>query len=310
MVRVNDGVAHYSGLQSCGSVWACPACAAKIRQARADELESAIDQWLARGGGVEFVTFTIPHGERDALADTFDLLADAWRKGVLGGRGFALDRRVWGIPAWVRTVEVTLGPNGWHPHIHALLFTDRPWTPRQRAMRGAALFARWSRFVHRATGQACSRQAFRIVGAAEGAGRYIAKVQESDSWRLGLELTRSDLKTGRRGSVTPFELVEAAHDGEAWALARWWEWEQVTRGRRMMTWSRGGRTTVGLLEEAPTDEELAEEEVGGELVLSLNPSSWARIAQKPGAEAGLLNAVEDGGLYAAGVWLLELRAGP
>lgn len=311
IVKMQDGVGHFSGLQSCGSVWSCPACAAKIRQGRAVELEEAIGNWLAGGGGVEFVTLTVPHGARDELQGVFDLVADGWRKGVLSGRRFRSDRVAWGVPAWVRTVEVTLGQHGWHPHIHALLFTSKPWTPRQRALRGNVLFARWSSFVHRTTGRACSRDAFRIVGGALGAGAYITKVQESDAWRLGMEFTRGDLKTGRVQSLTPFELIAPAADGEAWAMHRWWEWEQVTRGRRCMSWSQGGRQVLGLDADEPTDQELVELEVGGDEVLNIPGEVWAKVVAIVGGEAGLLAAVEEGGPGAGSRFVsLLLRPAP
>ena len=45
-------------------------------------------------------------------------------------------------------------------------------------------------------------------------------------------------------------------------MARWWEWEEATEGRRQLTWStRSARPAqlAGLGREA-TDEEIAEEE--------------------------------------------------
>lgn len=270
------------------------------------ELEGAVASWLAGGGGIEFVTLTVPHGDMDRLQDTFDLVTNGWRKGVLSGRRFRSDRIAWGIPAWVRTVEVTLGANGWHPHIHALLFTTRPWTSRQRAMRGNALFERWSAFVRRETGRSCSRDAFHMVGGALGAGSYITKVQESAAWRLGMEFTRGDLKTGRVRSLTPFELIAPAADGEAWALHRWWEWERVTRGRRCMSWSQGGRQALGLDADEPTDEELAQLEVGGEDVLTIPGEVFAEVTRVAGAEAGLLAVIEREGAGAGSRFIAEL----
>lgn len=265
--------------------------------------------WLARGGGVEFVTFTVPHGVGDDLGELFDLVADGWRKGLLSGRWAQEVRASWKIPAWVRTIEVTYGANGWHPHIHALLFTAKPWTGRQRAMRGARMFDRWATYVRNARGVECSRQAFRIVGGRAGAGQYMAKLQEGSRWSLGTEFTRGDLKTGRGGSCTPFELIGPAHDGEAWALRRWWEWEEVTRGRRCMSWSVGGRQVLGL-DDDRTDEELAAEEVGGEDVCSLEPEVWARVRRTPGTDAALLDAAERAGALGVGQVLADLRAGP
>lgn len=303
--KTGDGVSHYSGLQSCGSVWSCPACAAKIRQERADELEAGIAAWIAQGGGVEFVTLTVPHRMGDELRPTFSLVLDGWRKGLLGGRWGQEWRRAMGVSHWVRTVEVTHGAHGWHPHIHALLFTAQPWTGRQRATRGQALFDRWAGWVARAGGGRCSRAAFRIEGGQAGAGAYLTKLQDSHR-RVGMELTRQDLKHGRRGSETPFELIERAHNGEADALALWWEWEQASSGRRCLTWSRGGHAAiVGTVER--TDQEIAEAEVGGDVVEVIPGALWALVAAVPGADAALLSASERGD---AGQFLADLRAGP
>src|SRR4051812_33179704 len=37
LVRIKGDVHHYAGMSTCGSGWACPVCAAKIRYHRADE---------------------------------------------------------------------------------------------------------------------------------------------------------------------------------------------------------------------------------------------------------------------------------
>lgn len=310
LIRLNDGVAHYSGLQTCGSVWSCPSCAAKIRQSRADELETAIESWLANGGGIEFVTLTVPHGLGDDLGQLFDLVADGWRKGLLSGRWAKGIRRSWKIPAWVRTIEVTYGKHGWHPHIHALLFTKTPWDGRQRAARGRRLFDKWADFVRKTRGVECSADAFRIVGGGAGAGAYIAKLQEGSRWSLGVEFMRGDLKTARGSSVTPFEFIAPAHDGEAWALHRWWEWEEVTRGRRCMSWSVGARKVLGLVEDEQTDDELAAEEIGGTIVCGLTGEAWARVRRTPGTDAALLDAAERSGALGVGRFLADLDEPP
>lgn len=295
------GTCFYSGLQSCGSVWSCPVCASKIRQRRADDLAAAVTRWVARGGGVEFVTLTIPHQLHQALAETFEVVSQGWRQGIVAGGAWMADRRAWGVEHWVRTVEVTYGAHGWHPHLHVLLFTDRPWTPRQRALRGAALFARWARWVERAGGGRCSRAAFRIEsGEHPGAlGRYLAKLQGDGTGdaggpaSIGMEFTRADLKRGRAGSLAPMQLIEGCANGGARALYLWWEWEEVTRGRRCMTWSRGAHAAlVGEVE--VSDEEIAAEEVPGEVVAQLDADTWRQVAAWPGRDAALLARYEEG----------------
>ena len=54
------GTAHYSGLQTCGSVWSCPICAAKITERRRLEVQDAINQHRQAGDEVQLLTLTTP----------------------------------------------------------------------------------------------------------------------------------------------------------------------------------------------------------------------------------------------------------
>ena len=107
------------GLQTCGSVWTCPVCAAKIAERRRVELLDAMEMHKAQGGAVSLLTLTTPHQRGDNLAV---LLAQQGKALV----GFLKDRAVVAVFAemgWigqVRALEVTHGRrsdrnNGWHP---------------------------------------------------------------------------------------------------------------------------------------------------------------------------------------------------
>ena len=71
-VQVWKSKAHhttsYGGLQTCGSVWACPVCAAKIAERRRVELLDAMEMHKAQGGVVSLLTLTTPHQRGDNLA--------------------------------------------------------------------------------------------------------------------------------------------------------------------------------------------------------------------------------------------------
>ncbi|MEU8886111.1 hypothetical protein [Streptomyces hydrogenans] len=67
-VHIGEGSARFAGLQSCHSVWACPICQARIRAARAVELERAALAWLKAGHGLYMATLTVPHWEHVRLA--------------------------------------------------------------------------------------------------------------------------------------------------------------------------------------------------------------------------------------------------
>ena len=57
------------------------------------------------------------------------------------------------------------------------------------------------------------------------------------------EVTGGHRKEGRpRGGRTPMQLLaDAVETYEESALARWWEWEAASDGRRQLTWSTGRR---------------------------------------------------------------------
>jgi integrase len=64
--------AGYSGLASCGSVWACPQCAAKIATRRADELSKVMRAVDEAGGSAFLLTLTMRHERGDRLGLTRD----------------------------------------------------------------------------------------------------------------------------------------------------------------------------------------------------------------------------------------------
>jgi hypothetical protein len=75
---------------------------------------------------------------------------------------------------------------------------------------------------------------FDVVTTGETAGAYICKLQ--DGRGVGSEVARGDLKSGRLGSVTPFEILDYfERTGDAAAADLWAEWEQATHGRRALT---------------------------------------------------------------------------
>jgi len=65
---LTHGTATYRGLQTCGSVWTCPVCAAKIAERRRGELVQAMELHKSQGGFVSLLTLTTPHQRGDDLA--------------------------------------------------------------------------------------------------------------------------------------------------------------------------------------------------------------------------------------------------
>jgi hypothetical protein len=122
-----DGVAaaRFGGLLRCSSIWACAMCSASIRNRRAVEVKEAAMAHLRAGGGLAMVTLTVRHHAGLALDPLWNTVAGAFRQLQSGAKTLA-DQA--GIVGYVRAIEVTHGRHGWHPHVHALLFTETPWT--------------------------------------------------------------------------------------------------------------------------------------------------------------------------------------
>jgi len=129
--------AKWRGVLFCGRIWTCPVCSAKKRAMRA----LAVDDALRAGEGRwQMVTLTIRHQRGQTMSKTFDVLRKAWRKLKMGG---AVQRIMHErVTASIRAWEVTLGPNGWHPHVHCLWRTSE-WDAHDQA----TLLARWRECV-------------------------------------------------------------------------------------------------------------------------------------------------------------------
>jgi hypothetical protein len=251
-----DGAAVVSGAAVCGCR-SCPVCGPQIQAGRRDELSAAIASARSRGWQLRFGTFTIRHGLRDRLAETLDVVLKCF-SALTSGRFYSDLREHFGIRGLVRVIECKHGcEHGWHPHVHVIWFFD---PARAAQAPDAALFdqlrGRWAQ-VTRAAGYGASNrgQDWRDVTDREVdqlAGYFTKEGADPLAW----ELTATDTKT-RGDSLTPAELLRYAAAGDDSCRALFREFEQSTKGRRLISW------TPGLLRElrqsAPADDqELAE----------------------------------------------------
>lgn len=304
VMNTGTGVAHWSGFCFCGSIWACPVCSAKIRASRADEIARAVAGHIVNGGNAWMITLTARHKKWHDLEPLFDAVAKGFRKIISGApwagapkRGVRGEKHRLGVRGYIRSMEVTYGTrNGWHPHLHIVLLTQN-----ETADALMAAMARWDAVWRREMkkkGFEPSKEHgthWAHVKGGEQAGEYIAKVQEGKG-HLGHEMARGDLKQGRLGTLAPFELLTYFRKtGDLDVVPVWHEYEQGTYNRRAITWSRGLRKE--LLEDEPekTDEEVAEEEVGGD-VWAIFPAETLHVIRRvPGLRARLLDIAENGG---------------
>ena len=317
--RKREGMVGLAGLVSCGSVWACTMCNAKIAMSRRLEVGAVAAGALAAGHSLGFLTFTMRHHQGHGLVALWDALSTAWDMTTGGShRPWAADRRGFGIAGWVRTVEVTWGLNGWHVHIHVVVLLDGSCGQVEVDALGASMFRRWSASLVRSGLDAPLPigQAFKLVtgsNAAESLAEYFTKMaggQEVGTVdRLGLEMTYSQSKRARSGhsTVTPWELLAGVvDDGDAAALKLWHEYELGSHGRRQITWSRGLRDRFALAPEQ-SDQDLAAVEVGSDAdtVLMTPAAGWAVLVAHPSWIAEALDVLQVAGVLALSTYLAQ-----
>jgi hypothetical protein len=233
-----------------------------------------------------FISTTLQHGSRDPLAQTFDLLRRGHRLIHSGKHWKALHQSL-DYAGAIRAWEITHGRNGFHPHSHELaLFEGQVSDDQIRALEDhytrvyGRFLAKHGLYLHPVHGIDVRR----VQSAGDLAG-YLTKMDDS-TWGAGLELARQDLKTGKRQSQTPFELLADATDGDLRAWALWREYEDATKGKRAISWSRGlkARLLVATDDQGATDEDLAAlapdaDEVWG---IDLPPKTWAAVRMAGG----------------------------
>lgn len=297
------GTCSYKGLQTCGSVWACPCCAAKISERRRVELRSAIALHVAAGGQVLLATFTTPHTRHDVLADVLaaqakalnSLNTDRASRAVFDGMGCV---------GKIRALEVTNGRlrrlnNGWHPHYHILLFV-RSGVDLKAAR--AALYVRWH--------AACLKAGLGAPSVAHGvqlddgskAAAYASK------WGLESEMTKGHTKKATDGE-TPFDLLRAflaSGDKHAGNLFR--EFAETFKGKRQLHWSKGLKKMFGIGD--CSDEELAAvQDQQASLLGSLDLDDWRKVLAVDG-RATLLELATHGGWDAVRLFIDSLPSRP
>lgn len=107
------------GISTCGSVHSCPMCAARILAGRAEQITETLQAHPREKEA--FVTLTIRHHAGMPLRLLRALVAQGWTRTKTSKGGRKLRQR-WGWIGDVRAIEATHGPNGWHPHLHLVVF--------------------------------------------------------------------------------------------------------------------------------------------------------------------------------------------
>ncbi len=270
----SHGSGHYGSLMRCGSVWSCPVCSAKISEVRRGELEQAIGWWRGCDDGlVAMLTLTTSHGRSDDLGALLAALRGAFRTMTKSRRYRALFKR-YGVAHTVRALEVTWGyDNGWHPHLHILLFIVPELNIDSME---DELFAMWFAAAGR-FGLVIDRKHGVKLQATTGAiGDYVSKYGKG-KWSAADELARANTKRGRGDRFAPFDLLrQVAFSGESQFADLFIEYARVFKGQRHLVFSDGLRAAAGLLDK--TDDQIVDElHEDAVLLATLGEREWSAV---------------------------------
>jgi hypothetical protein len=275
--------ASFRGLARCGSVWECPTCALQIRTSRAAELTQAADVWGSRK--VAMLSLTVRHGLGDDLRAVRGGLADSFRR-LINGEPWKRFCSDYGVEHHVRSMEVTHGKHGWHPHLHVLFFLEARLPEDEVSEATGWLQRRWA---------ACVR---RVLGAEFVPNEHGVDLRESRRadylTKFSFELTDPGTKRGRGQNRTPLQIAVAAASGKCAAdAALWVAYCAGMRGAKMLTWSRGLREAVALDEEQ-TDAAVvdAEETADAEPIATLTGRAWLSVRGRRGLACAILEVAE------------------
>ncbi len=283
------GVLYLAGLFRCGLLWLCPACASKIAYSRSRELQQAIDIWVKLGHQVAMVTYTLRHDASMPLSDVVQAL-QAGQDRFTNGASYLRYKASWGVLGLVRALEVTVGDNGWHVHLHELLIFDRKvnWL-----MLESVTLQRWAAALE-SVGYSCNEHGLDVIGGDQATGRFQARylskfdvLDPSDQaelggivvnggWSIAQEIALAVSKKARRGGRTPLQLLADSYLGDELAGALYQEYASVFPGKRHLRYSKGTRSLLGLDSHESTDDELANLPGAGSTLALISAPDWLR----------------------------------
>jgi len=200
------------GILRCKSLF-CPYC----HNERQENLRQKLAKYfcLAGNAGCRFVTLTIEHGAGAPLASMMRAIKRAWQLSR-SGSPFKRLKESYSFLGVVNILEVTYGENGWHAHIHSVIFSATKETIKQCA---ETLASRYRRALQNAGFRISERTVHeQDTNDLNGLAGYLTK-----SWLLisGTTLTIFALMTRAMGGdehcgalfVEAFEAFHGLHQG-------------------------------------------------------------------------------------------------
>lgn len=254
--------ASLSGVQTCGSVWACPVCSARIAMQRGKEIGYVIDEMIKTGHIPLMMTNTASHKKDTHLPTFIKKFGDAWRM-FTQSRKWRNLKNTLGIKHSIKAIEAThTRQNGFHHHQHGILFAHadkiNSMKPFQVQDWQASVTELWLHCLDKNGLSGSKGRALDIQMSGDVKKDYLSKLGllDGDTTNLDYELTAGRNKTYKGRNI--WQILQSARLGNEADAKLYIQYVQAYDGKNWITYSRGLKDLVNL-EDMP-DEEVAEEE--------------------------------------------------
>lgn len=215
-----NNTGHFTNLIRCES-YSCPHCAIKRCLDDVHQMRVLIAEAQKRGHAPVFVTLTLSHHIGDKLDELRSLLGEAFNR-LFSGRFYEFVSEEFLVAGKLKSYETMCGENGWHPHIHALVFVDKTRldgiSDQWLESLTNHLRRKWIDILKRLGAFATYAHGCDVRIGDSAAAEYLAKFGREAAagagWGVEDELGRAPAKSGRLDSLTPFQLLDAAGGDE------------------------------------------------------------------------------------------------
>jgi hypothetical protein len=180
----------------------------------------------------------------------------------------------------IKALEVTVGSNGWHAHIHELLLHDAPVNCVQME---TDMLLRWASSL-RSVGMYCNERGLNVTAgdqaAAKFQARYLSKYGQlpKGSWSMAQEIAKAVSKRGRGDNRTSLDLLVDASNGDELAGALYREYATAFFGKKHLRYSKGARSFLGLSKPL-SDTEIANNPGTGTLLKIISSPTWCQYIE-------------------------------
>jgi len=277
----SESSASFSGLQTCGSIHACPVCASRQAAEKGEFITRAL-RWGKRANKKSMMlTLTARHNRYMPLAELETKFKAAWET-FTAHRAWKKLKKELGICAWIANHEAPYGENGWHYHKHILLFADFDKIKEEKTQ--ADFAALWIQCLALHGLEALPERAAKITTGSAVGDTYLTKcgitVTETNG-RLEYEMTG----TQNKDSKNQWELLEMSYYGNEHAGSLYLEYVQHMTGKKFLTTSHDLEKIIAETEaEAETKTEA--DKMGD--FAEISPYWWDEVVRPANAMSGLL----------------------